>query len=281
MYSNEQYEAIYRQTWEEKPRSLESLGSRQIPGYRVKTIRSGQMLECEIYPLWNTRQAAGRAKKCRPSRKAQENLNDKNARKWIVRLINTNFTQRDLWMTLTCDDQHLPEDDEAAEKMIRNFIRRIQYRRKKRRLSSLRYVYVVEHREGTKTNPGIRYHFHLILSGDMDRDELEQMWMGGGRREAHRLQPDECGLEGLARYITKAKKGKRRWGSSKNLKKPLITIADHKVRRKHAENIARNENLAPEYFERLYPGYWFHDVKIFRSQYVAGVYLYVRMRRLQ
>ena len=150
MYSNEQYEAIYRQTWEEKPRSLESLGSRQIPGYRVKTIRSGQMLECEIYPLWNTRQAACRVKKYRPSRKAQENLNDKNARKWIVRLINTNFTQRDLWMTLTCDDQHLPEDDEAAEKMIRNFIRRIQYRQKSAGCNKAEDARKIEKRRSTE-----------------------------------------------------------------------------------------------------------------------------------
>ena len=51
MYSNEQYEAIYRQTWEEKPRGLESLGSRQIdcgkdssvPGkcWSVRFIRCG------------------------------------------------------------------------------------------------------------------------------------------------------------------------------------------------------------------------------------------------
>ena len=96
MYSNEQYEATYRQPWEEEPCSLEILGSRQIPGYRVKTIRSGQMLECEIYPLWNTRQAAGRAKKCRSSRKAQENLNDKNARKWMVRRIQYRRKKRRL-----------------------------------------------------------------------------------------------------------------------------------------------------------------------------------------
>ena len=42
--------------------------------------------------------------------KAQRNLNDKNARKYVERLINENFTDRDLWLTFTYDNEHLPPD---------------------------------------------------------------------------------------------------------------------------------------------------------------------------
>ena len=131
-YSNEFYESLYIKSWEDTEQErFESLRSRDIAIYRVKTIKSGGMLECEIYPLWRTSAAAGRARKAHKSRKAQENLNEKNAKKQIVRLVNANFTRKDIWMTCTCDAAHLPKSDEEAEKMIKNFIRRVKYRRKK------------------------------------------------------------------------------------------------------------------------------------------------------
>lgn len=279
-YSNEFYESLYIKSWEDTEQErFESLRSGDIASYRVKTIKSGDMLECEIYPLWRTSAAAGRAKKAYKSRKAQENLNEKNAKKQIVRLVNANFTRKDIWMTCTCDAAHLPKSDEEAEKMVKNFIRRVKYRRKKLGLPALRYIYVMEHRKASGTEPAIRYHFHLILSGDMDRDELEQLWQGGGRREAHRLQPDEFGFEGLARYMVKLKTGKRRWGASTNLKRPVITTADHKITKRKAEHIAQNENAAPALFQKLYPNYSFTDMRVYRSDFVSGTYIYVRMRK--
>ena len=98
---------------EEKPRSLESLGSRQIPGYRVKTIRSGQMLECEIYPLWNTRQGACRVRNTGLAVKPRENLNDKKPGV-TVRLINTNFTSGP-WITVT--SKHCTIGDAVEQKL--------------------------------------------------------------------------------------------------------------------------------------------------------------------
>ena len=278
-YSNDFYESLYTKPWEDTGQErLKRLYSKDVARYRVKTIKSGSMLECEIYPLWSTSAAAGRAKKAHKSRKVQENLNEKNAKKQIVRLVNTNFAQTDIWMTCTCDSVHLPKSDEEAERMVKNFIRRVKYRRKKLGLPALRYIYVMEHREATKAEPAIRYHFHLILSGDMDRDELEQLWQGGGRREAHRLQPDEFGLEGLARYMVKLKAGKRRWGASTNLKKPIVTTADHKITKRQAEHIAQDENAAPALFQKLYPDYLFTDMRVYRSDVVPGAYIYVRMR---
>ena len=54
--------------------------------------------------------------------KAQKNLNDKNARKYVERLINQNFGDRDIWLTLTYDDDHLPPDGDidAAIKNMQN-----------------------------------------------------------------------------------------------------------------------------------------------------------------
>ena len=61
-----------------------------LAGYRVKTIKSGPMLEVEAYPFWKIPQGS-RKKRGEESSQAQKNLNDKNTQKHVVRLVNTNF----------------------------------------------------------------------------------------------------------------------------------------------------------------------------------------------
>lgn len=116
---------------ETREERIENLRHRNVFRYRVKTIRAGGMLECEIFPIWATQGEASRAKKAKESRKAQKNLNDKNTRKKIMRLTNNNFTDADLWGTFGYDDENLPASPEQAQKDITNFIRRIKRRRKK------------------------------------------------------------------------------------------------------------------------------------------------------
>lgn len=210
-------------------------------------------------------------------------MNDKNARKLITRIINANFTEKDLWVTLTYDNEHLPDTEEGAYRDVTNYLRRLKYRRERLGLPGLRYVYVLEGRaeKDAAGKPILRYHAHLVISGDgMNRDEIEQMWHGGARREAHRLQPDEFELTGLARYITKGmKEGRKRWGRSQNLKVPKPTIADHKITKRQVEKLAQNENTALEKFEKIYKGYRFLDMEIKRSDFAPGAYIYVRLRK--
>lgn len=280
-YSSESYLDFFDlDTTEDR---IEDLRHEDVFRYRVKTFKCGKLLESEIFPLWRGQKTASRAKKKRKSSPSQENLNDKNAKKTLVRYVNNNFTEKDIWFTGTFDDLHLPKGDEEVHRFVLNYIRRIKHRRQKLKLQGgLRYVYVIEGRpEGSSDDDQvIRYHVHIILSGDMDRDEIEEMWSGGRRREAHRLQPDEFGLTGLAKYISKApKKGRKRWGHSQNLKLPKPTVADHKISKRQAERIAENANAAPEVFERVYPGYRFLDIETKYSDFVPGAYIYARMRR--
>lgn len=65
--------------------------------YREKKIYSGKILEVELYPVYKSgREIPRRAKKEKLSTKEQRNLNDKNARKKLTRLINTNFGEGDI-----------------------------------------------------------------------------------------------------------------------------------------------------------------------------------------
>ena len=276
-YSSEEFLSVFEtETPEERIENL--IRNKNIFRYRVKTIRAGEMLDCEIFPIWNTR-AEVRQAKAHKSRKAQERLNIENRKKKITRYGNENFTKADCWGTFTYDDEHLPATPEQARRDIRNLIRRMKRKAKKEGIKNFKYIYVTEGKKRSKKNGGgIRYHHHIVFTGGMDRDEVEQMWEGGARREVHRLQPDKFGITGLARYIGKKAKGKLYWGHSTNLDLPKESAADHKVSKRKAYKIAIDEHEARRIFEKLYEGYKFLDVKPLFSEYVSGVYLYVRMR---
>lgn len=80
--------------------------------YALKEIRAGEQLEVEIYPQFRSMDEVPEngQKEKRDNSQAQKNLNDKNARKYVERLINHNFHDDDLWITLTYDDEHLPPE---------------------------------------------------------------------------------------------------------------------------------------------------------------------------
>lgn len=270
-FYEELYTAEYEDTQEERIEA--ALRDKNISHYRMKTIKSGEMLECEIYPVWTTHRSSQRARKEKASRAAQRNLNDKNAKKKLVRLINANFTEQDIWLTVTYDKNHLPASPEEAKRNMQNYIRRLAHAQKKNGGAPLKFIYVTEYEDGRK-----RIHHHAIINFT-DRDMAEKLWQGGARTQARRLQPDEFGLTGLAQYITKDPKGNKRYVCSKNLAKPLVTIAEKKMTRSRARKIAENENAAPEIFTKIYKGYSFTDIKTFYSEYASGAYIYVRMRK--
>ena len=102
--------------------------------YREKKIYSGNMLEVEIYPVDISRRKENRSKKEKVTIPKQKNLNDKNAKKHLVRLINNNFTDDDLAVHLTYTDDTLPKSEEQARKDVNNFIRRVKYYLKKNKI---------------------------------------------------------------------------------------------------------------------------------------------------
>lgn len=240
---------------------------RGVNKYRVKTIKSGPILECEIYPIYNRTYVRGL--KIEKTGEAQRKLNIKNRRKKIIRLINTNFTKKDLWVTLTYDKEHNPKTEQEAQRNIRNYLRKIRYRDK-----NVKYIYVTEGKVKNK-----RFHHHVVISTKLDRDEIENLWQGGARKEAHRLQPDEFNLTGLGMYMTKSIEKKSQWGKSNNLKKPKETISDTKITKRQARKIAQNENEAFGIFEKLYRGYKSLKIDWFSSEIINGVYIRATMRK--
>lgn len=248
--------------------------------YVVKTIVSGPIIESEIYPVYTSKRNVPRRDKEQITSEAQKNLNDKNAKKKITRLINTNFTNKDLAVTLTYKDNYLP-DYEQARKDIQNYIRKLKRYRKKHGLPDLKYIYVIGcvNEEERKKTKKVRVHHHLIINGDMDRDIVEGLW-GKGRCEAKRLQPDDFGLEGIARYMASQNKGTKRWYASRNLKQPKVYKSFTKLTNRKAEQIATRQCDWEATFEKLYKGkYKYTDCKMYMSNFTGGFYLYCHMRR--
>lgn len=248
--------------------------------YMTKEITSGQQFEIELYPQFTRRRKDMIPEEAREPKKenvAQRNLNDKNARKYLIRLINTNFTKEDIWVTLTYLDSELPKSMEEAERNVRNYIRRMNTCRKKLGLPNTKYIYITEwEQEGDKP---IRCHHHVVLDGLLDMDTVEKKWTKGERNECRRLQPDENGLTGMATYITKDPRGKKRWISCLGLKKPHIE-RKHKFKRTKVEEMVKNQDRIKEIMEQEYQDYIFTGSEVYFNDFNGLFYIHINMRRM-
>ena len=246
--------------------------------YREKKIYSGKILEVEVYPITFQDRKQKRKKKEKESLPKQKNLNDKNAKKHLIRLLNNNFNDNDLAVHLTYSDSNLPATEKEARDDVTNFLRRVNYYRKKNNLSDLKYIAVIEYKGQEENKKAIRIHHHIVIN-DMDRDVVERLWKKG-RANADRLKADEFGYEALGRYITKDPKGNKRWTQSKNLKQPVVKINDFKLSKRKAEEMAKNpEDRA--FFEKMYPGYILTECKSTVNDVVGCTYVNIKMRKLE
>ncbi|MGN2369285.1 rolling circle replication-associated protein [Clostridium cagae] len=268
LYEDYDYEEIYDKKLTEDLR----IDNNYV--YIRQTIISGEVVESEMYPVWKCHNDVPRKRTGNESREAQKKLNKKNSRKNVVRLINANFNNGDLYITLTYKNGYLP-DEKRARKDMRNYLARIKRWRKRNGITEpLKYIYSI----GFENNPNskkVRIHHHLIINS-MDRNIIEELW-GLGRASASKLQADDFKFEGVGRYI--ANQGPERIAYSKNLKKPIIRKDRTTLTRRKAENLALNENDYREFFEKKYKDCTYLDCSVYQSDKFPGVYFYARLRK--
>ncbi len=125
-------------------------------------------MEVALYPVYDSPKTRG--KRRRPTTDTQEQLNQHHAEGRLRRLLNTNFTEQDIFITLTYDEAHLPATVEAAQRTLQNFLRRAK-RLFIKRGKELRYVAVIE--QGEEHD---RLHIHLVLGEGLTRGELDKCW---------------------------------------------------------------------------------------------------------
>ena len=239
--------------------------------YCTKTIKSGKAFEVEIYPEF-TRAEAEKAKVKKKENQAQKNLNDRNARKRLERLINNNFGNEDFWITLTYDNGNLPADMDQAQNDMKNYIRRVNYRRKKKGLKPAKYIYITE--RGEKNG---RFHHHLIMEKGLPADTLESLWKKGRRNNVRRIYEDENGITGLSKYLTKDPQGRKRWKSSNNLKKPKESKSYSVFKFRRIRKMIENQNIIKDELEKTYKGRRFINAEVRYNKYNGRFYIYARM----
>lgn len=250
--------------------------------YRTTTtksvnIKSGTtLLESQVYPSFDNKADMPKTKKKRETSPSQSNLNDKNARRYLIRLANINFGKGDIWATFGWDDKYIPQDMEQAKKDVVNFIRRINRRRKKAGLENIKYIYIIA------VDEHVRPHFHILMTGDgVDRDELEELWGKCSRPNTRRIKPDDDFLiTGLATYISNNPHGTKRWCPSKNLQKPEEPKRSYsKFKRAKVEKMAFDYETLKAEMEKAYPGFKFLDAEVRYNGINAAFYIYARMVR--
>lgn len=255
---------------------------------REKQIRCGKnYMEVDIIPRTDRAERAVRGerkKKKLLSRPSQMNINDSNSKRYAVQLANGNFSYGDYSLTCTYSTKYLPKTLKDAEREIKNYLRRLATRMKKEGLE-LKYILVTEYEENEDGTVKTRVHHHLIVNGGLSRDEMEAVWskkLKGQKREsmgfvnADKLQPNENGLEGLVKYMNKKPVGKKRWSSSRNLKRPELTPDDYKYRPRDLAKMALSNDTGEEYFAKKYPNYFISSIK---SKYneETGWHFYLKM----
>lgn len=267
---------------------------------REKKVDCTNYREVDIIPRTDNAEKAVKGKRGnRASHKVtepkQKDLNDKNARRYLVQLGNGNFTIGDSHVSCTYDKDHLPGTVEEAENIVGNYLRRIAYRRNKLGLEPLKYILVTEYSYNKDGSTLKRIHHHIIMNGGLDRDHVEIMWTTQrinwnkvendpkyivkqmGWVNADRLQLNENGIEGLCKYITKDPQGKKRWSSSRNLERPIERKpADTKYSKKQVENLAKSNDAGKEFFEKQFPDYNITSIEpIFYEE--TGWHIYLKM----
>ena len=244
-------------------------------GYRTRTTVAGLRLEAEVYPIFgrSTEAMLRRAKKTNITPERQARLNHERSLRHLVQLADANFDGRDIHVTLT---YRTAPAFERAQKDMRNFLLKLKRLREKRGLPELKYIYTIEGDDDGKKE---RTHIHLLMNGDMERGEIERIW-AKGYANADRLQPDENGLEAIARYIAKQQKNRRRWCASRNLKQPKSRTSDSRCSNARVKRIAYDmRNEAKAEMEKIYPGYSFVSCQVRYSDIVNGVYIRCVMRK--
>ena len=268
--------------------------------YREKIYKCGDYFEADIFPVFAKANKRRKAK-YKPTSDMQTRLNQRNAERYLTRLLNLNFTEEDISVTLTYEDKYLPNTFEEAEADVYNFFRRLKRLRKKLGLSEIVYVKIA--------GPG-RFHFHIPMTGGIDDKAIQKLWPYGYANIIH-FEFNENGIEGHARYIASQfedldeidifsvfdineetgevtekdgrisarAKGKRRYSCSRNIKRPVAEEYDGRISASRVEELATVDSGSRTAFEKMYPGYCLADCKPYYNAENGGYYLHVRMYR--
>ena len=183
---------------------------------------AGKTVEIEKYYSykWDCK-GEKRRERVTPTPEYQKKINLRQAIKKLRRLMNANFTDEDILVTLDFRLGERPENSEQIQKIMTLFLQRLRTQFKKQG-SVLKYIYVKElGKRGAA-------HIHMLMSY-CETAILKKCWTWGGINIKPLHTDGQYGkiAEYFIKYADKTVKteGKqigKRWYPSRNLKQPVI-----------------------------------------------------------
>ncbi|MDL2238157.1 hypothetical protein LJC56_10105 [Christensenellaceae bacterium OttesenSCG-928-K19] len=172
-----------------------------------KITTCGFVCEIEIIEIKHpARRRRGEKTNQTPEKKQEQNW--RKAQRRLSMLINSSFRRKDLFFTLTYEEDPTPED---AEKHRKRFIRKVQTVFRLRGMGKVKYISVTE----SEHNEDHKLHHHFIMS-KIEMEIINDLWEHG-----HVIQSQLFGKDftGLAHYLSKEERepGKRGWKQSEGL----------------------------------------------------------------
>ena len=187
-----------------------------------KIIVAGALVREVIYTRAASRdRAVIRQAKRKVSTEAQQRLNARYSWEKLELMLAANFLPRDLVVTLTFDDQHLPATRAEAAARLKKFRSELA-RIRAAAGQEMRMIWTIENKSGDG-----RWHVHLVVNqtGD-DFREILRCWPCGGNTEICRLRVDKKkNYESLARYMCKEareRSGLRSWSYTRSCRHPEV-----------------------------------------------------------
>lgn len=276
-----------------------------VDGVRTVTWRAGDSLEVACHPIVKLSGEARREARRRRTSPAMARINARNTERHIMRLIEANFPAGAVVVSGTypypredfgmCDltelsriyaERKLPWEMERVRKDVRNWLARLCRRVVKAGGKASDFKWLVRIEEG-KEPAGVglppMFHFHAIVEGPgLDSQTVKAMWEDAhGYAHVDPLRLKDDGAAGLARYFCKQKTGGRWWSHSRNLRIVQPTVSDRKMSRRRLARVAAEVRAnGREVFGKLYPDYKLvAEPEVRYSDFVAGAYIYCRLRR--
>lgn len=175
----------------------------------------------------------------------------------IRHLVNCNFTNKDMFITLTFPDENWTDPKKTNCEFTR-FIKRFKYDLKQQGfLGPLKYIAVVEfqkdyyYRTGKKKEYGGNVHYHFLCNVPffIPKKILEEIW-GYGYIKIRRITKVTNLGTYISSYLKKDSKkeaiklaGQKKFFCSRRLRRPIITTDDKQI----DEFLNRCNCLVPEY----------------------------------
>lgn len=208
--------------------------------YMVRIIRSGKVEEKVCFPINPGTKV--RRPKSRGSLPRQQDHNERDSIKRVTRIINCNFEQGDLLLTLNYDDAGYSKLGVADENTLREhadkeavkFLDRLRYHMKKHGIEP-RYMLFTSDVDGD-TGELVRPHHHLLIKSEgfefdggiisvLGKD-LRKIWKNGGinMQTLHEQDSYNQLAAYLYRQVRRLALGENKYHGSANLKKPELIM---------------------------------------------------------